>query len=278
MRRRRKRISALLWAALAALALGGCGGGSRPVELTVFAAASMQETLTELARRYQAVAPEVTLVYNFDSSGTLRTQIAEGAQCDLFISAAPKQMDQLDITADPAVNAEGLDFVLSDTRCDLLENKVVLAVPKGNPRSVDSFADLAAELTAGRVLLAMGNSDVPVGQYTQKIFDYFHLDEGTLEAKGVLTYGSNVKEVVTQVAEAAADCGVVYATDAFSAALTVVDEASPEMCGRVVYPAAVLKTARHEAEARAFLEYLKSEEAAGVFRSVGFTPLWTAGI
>ena len=264
--------------ALVGATLCGCGAkqaAAEPVELTVFAAASLKETLTELGERYKTVAPDVTLLFNFDSSGTLKTQIAEGADCDVFLSAAPKQMNQLDgaLKDDADKNPDGLDLVLQGTRRDLLENKVVLVVPDGNPKGVASFDDLAQQLTAGTVLLAMGNGDVPVGQYTQKIFAYYGLDEAALAAAGALTYGGNVKEVTTQVVEAAVDCGVVYATDAFSAGLTVVDTATAEMCGQVIYPAAVLNTTRHEAEARAFLAYLGSAEASAVFERVGFTPV-----
>ena len=234
-----------------------------PTELIVFAAASLTETLTAIAEQYQTVAPDVTPRFNFDSSGTLKTQIEEGADCDLFLSAAPKQMNAL---ADGGLIAE-------DTRVDLLENKVVLTVPDGNPEQLASFDDLAARLEAGGVLLAMGNSDVPVGQYTQKIFDYYSLDEAALAASGVLTYGGNVKEVTTQVVEAAADCGVVYATDAFSAGLTAVDEATAEMCGQVIYPAAVTASSAHADAAAAFLTYLQGAEAAAIFESVGFTSL-----
>lgn len=298
----KKMISLVLTLALLSVVLSGCGGRtaaqpeaaegpgvSEPaapagtpeeapaesVELIVFAAASMKETLTEIAEAYRSVAPNVTLVYNFDSSGTLKTQIQEGADCDLFISASPKQMNQLDgsLRDNTDKNPDGLDFLLPDTRCDLLENKVTLAVPEGNPKGVSSFDDLAEKLAAGDVLLAMGNSDVPVGQYTQKILAYYGLSEDALADRHVLTYGSNVKEVVTQVAEAAADCGVIYATDAFSAGLQVVDEASAEQCGQVIYPAAVLNITRHEAQARAFLDYLKGAEASAVFANVGFTPL-----
>ena len=244
------------------------------VELIVFAAASMKETLSAIAEFYKAVAPNVTLVFNFDSSGKLKTQIQEGADCDLFISAAPKQMNQLDDAKDAdGGNTEGLDFVLSDTRIDLLENKVALAVPEGNPKGITSYDDLAALLKAGDVLLAMGNSDVPVGQYTQKILAYYDLSEEELAAKGVLTYGSNVKEVTSQVAESAVDCGIIYATDAFSAGLTVAATATAEMCGQVIYPAAVLNITRHRAEAQAFLDYLTGPEASEVFQSVGFSPI-----
>ena len=242
-------------------------------ELIVFAAASMTETLTQLKASYEAKHPGTVIVYNFDSSGTLKTQIQEGAPCDVFISAAPRQMNQLDITADPSVNKEGLDFIIPETRINLLENKVALAVPEGNPKDIASYDDLAARLKAGNVLLAMGNADVPVGQYTQKILAYYGLLEDGLAKAGVLTYGSNVKEVTTQVSEAAVDCGIIYATDAYSAKLKVVDTATKEMCGQVIYPAAVLKNSAHELTARSFMKFLTSEEADSVFQSVGFSPM-----
>ena len=122
-------------------------------------------------------------------------------------------------------------------------------------------------------LLVMGNSDVPVGQYTQKILDYYGLEEEALAKAGLITYGSNVKEVTTQVKEGSVNAGVIYCTDAFSAGLTVVDNATAEMCGQVIYPAAVLKTSQHPTEAQAFLDYLSSPEAMAVFEAVGFSPV-----
>ncbi len=246
---------------------------AEPVELIVFAAASMTETLTKVAELYKAVAPNVTLVFNFDSSGTLKTQIQEGADVDVFISAAPKQMNQLDASKDAEKNPDGLDFVLQGSRINLLENKVALAVPAGNPRGVESYDALAAGLRDGTIFLAMGNSDVPVGQYTQKILAYYELDENDLAAKGCVTYGSNVKEVTTQVSEAAVDCGIIYATDAFSANLQVVDTATAEMCGQVIYPAAVMNVSKNPEAAQAFLDYLTGPEATAVFESVGFSPM-----
>ena len=243
------------------------------VELIVFAAASLTETLNAIAETYSAENPGVTFSFNFDSSGTLKTQIQEGADCDLFISAGQKQMNQLDSTASADVNTEGLDFVDSDTRVDLLENKVVLCVPESNDKGIDSFDSLAEHLKAQDILFCMGNSDVPVGQYTQKILAYYDLDEEALAAAGVITYGSNVKEVTTQVSEASVDAGVVYCTDAFSAGLTPVDEATKEMCGQVIYPAAVLKAAPHADAAKEFLAYLQTEEAGKVFEGVGFTAM-----
>ena len=242
-----------------------------PVELIVFAAASMTETLTEIAELYKTAAPEVTVTYNFDSSGKLLTQIKEGADCDLFISAAPTQMNALDgsLIGDTEKNPDGLDLIVIDSRVNLLENKVTLAVPEGNPKGIESFDQLAELLKGGEVLLAMGNSDVPVGQYTLKIFNYYGIDETAVADK--LTYGNNVKEVTSQVSEAAADCGIIYATDAYSAGLTVADSATAEMCGQVIYPAAVLKGDKEDAT-RAFLAYLQTDAAMAVFESVGFSP------
>ena len=265
----KKLLSLLL--VLCVAALPALSLAEAQTEIIVFAAASMTETLTEIKALYEAAHPGIVLTYNFDSSGTLKTQIQEGADCDLFISAGQKQMDQLDINADASVNTEGLDFVVVDSRINLLENKVTLVVPEGNPKGIESFDQMAEALKAGELFMAMGNSDVPVGQYTQKILAYYGLDEKELANAGELTYGSNVKEVTTQVSEASVDCGVIYCTDAFSAGLTVVDSATPEMCGQVIYPAAVLKTAAHGEAAQEFLDYLQGEEAMAVFAKVGFS-------
>ena len=268
-------------------ALFGCGQASQTAdgaqgtrsaqatELTVFAAASMTETLNQIAEDYKTVDPNVSLTFNFASSGDLLSQIKEGADCDVFISAAPKQLNALDgsLKDDADKNPDGLDELLDGTRIDLLENKVVLAVPEGNPKNIDSFDKLADRLGAGEVFLAIGNSDVPVGQYTRKIFEHYGLDEQSLADAGVLTYGSNVKEVTTQVSEGAVDCGIIYATDAYSAGLESVDEATADMCGQVIYPAAVLRNSAHPDKAKAFLDYLTGEDAGKVFESVGFTPL-----
>ena len=257
--------------AAASSAAASSGAAAEPVELIVFAAASLTETLAAIGETYSAENPGVTFRFNFDSSGTLKTQIQEGADCDVFISAGQKQMNQLDSTASADVNTEGLDFVDSDSRVDLLENRVVLCVPEGSDKGIDSFDTLAEHLKAEDILFCMGNSDVPVGQYTQKILAYYDLDEAALAAAGVITYGSNVKEVTTQVIEGSVDAGVVYCTDAYSAGLTPVDEATKEMCGQVIYPAAVMKAAPNADAAKAFLAYLQTEEAMTVFEGVGFS-------
>lgn len=272
----KKTLTLLLTLAMLFI-LAACGSSAAPSEgekeeIIVFAAASMTETLNQVKDVYEK-ENNVTITYNFDSSGTLKTQIQEGADCDLFISAGQKQMNQLDLSSDKEINKEGLDFVAGDTRLNLLENKVVLVVPEGNPKGIESFDDLAARLAEGSILMAMGNSDVPVGQYTQKILNFYGLDEEALAKSGVITYGSNVKEVTTQVSEGSVDCGIVYCTDAFSAGLTVIGSASKDMCGQVIYPAAVLKTAKNPDAAKAFLDYLTGSEAMAIFEAVGFSPV-----
>ena len=254
----------------ASLLLSACGGSAassqaasasseasgESVQLTVFAAASLTETLNEIAEQYKTVAPNVELVFNFDSSGTLKTQIEEGADCDLFLSAAQKQMNAL----------QDEDLINTGTRVDLLENKVVLAVPEGNPADIQSFEDIGTDKCK---LVALGNDDVPVGSYSIEILTNLGiLDE--LESSNKITYGSNVKEVTTQVKEAAADCGIVYATDAYSAGLETVDEATADECRQVIYPAALTASTAHAEEAQAFLDYLSTDDAAAIFESVGF--------
>ena len=288
-----KKFLSLVLSLTLLLALAACGGGNpgaantpaqnsetptgstptqeEPVDVVVFAAASMEATLTEIADLYKEVAPNVNLIFTFDSSGTLKTQIEEGAVCDLFISAAQKQMNQLD-AADTTGTNDGLDFVLSDSRINFVENKVVLAVPDENPKGIESFSDLSTDKLS---LLCLGNDDVPVGAYSLQILDTLGIDITALENAGKATYASNVSEVANQVKEGAVDCGIIYATDAFTYELNVVDEATAEMCDQVIYPAAVMKCGTDEASqaaAQAFLDYLHTDESAiSVLEGVGFT-------
>ena len=288
-----KKFIAMLLAMLMVFSLAACGEkapaetpAETPVEeapaeetpaesteIIIFAAASLQESLTKIAENYMAANPGIVITINFDSSGTLKTQIIEGADCDIFIAASPKPMNALDIQAESEKNPDGNDFVLEGSRVNLLENKVVLAVPEGNPAGIEGYDDLAQKLVSGEVLMAMGNSDVPVGGYTQKILKFYELNEEELAASGVITYGSNVKEVTSQVKEATVDCGVIYATDAFSAGLEAVDTASKDMCGQVVYPAALMKNSANPDAAAALLEYICGPEATAEFEAVGFSPI-----
>ena len=281
-----ERFISLLLALAMALSLVACANTNQDannaddqqtpaetVELTVFAAASLTESLTAIGEKYMAENENVKINFNFDSSGKLYTQIKEGAPCDLFISAAPKQMNQLDGTLKDAAdkNPDGLDMLVEGSRLDLLENKVVLAVAEGSGKGIDSFDKLAELLKSGGVTLAIGNEDVPVGQYTKKIFAYYEIDEAAIAAN--LTYGSNVKEVTTAVSEGTVDCGIIYASDAYSAGLTVAAEATADMCGQVIYPAAVLNTSTRQEAAAAFLAYLQDADASAEFEKVLFTPL-----
>ena len=288
-----KRIAALSLALALTLGLAACGGGNagtaetpaansttpaaettapqaEPVEVVVFAAASLEATLTEIADLYKEVAPEVTLTFSFESSGTLRTQIIEGAVCDLFISAGQSQMNDLEA----GQNDTGADYVYADTRIDFVENKVVLAVPDDNPAGIETFSDLATDKLS---LLCIGNDDVPVGSYSLEILDTLGIDIAQLESDGKVTYASNVTEVANQVKEGAVDCGIIYATDAYTYELTVVDQATADMCSQVIYPAAVMKSSSGEAAqaaAQAFLDYLHTDESAiAVLEGVGFTVL-----
>ena len=269
-----KKTLALLLCLVIVLSMTACGSKkAEPTEITVFAAASMTEALTEIKGAYEAENRGVTVTCNFDSSGTLKTQIQEGAVCDLFISAAQKQMNALDVSCDAEKNPDGLDFVLQGSRVDLLENKVALVVPEGNPKNINSFDELAAALRDGEILMAMGNEDVPVGQYTQKILAFYGLSEEELAAAGKITYGSNVKEVTTQVKEGSVDCGVVYCTDATSAGLTIRDTATKEMCGQIIYPAAVMKNSANIQAAQAFLDFVAVGAGKDILSKYGFSPL-----
>ncbi len=254
-----KRCFPLLLALL--LCLPACGKKEQPrTEVVVFAAASLEAALTEIAELYKTAAPDVDLVFTFDSSGTLRTQIQEGAACDLFLSAGQSQMDDVEA-----------DYVAEGSRIDLLENKVVLAVPESDPAGIGSFAGLTSDRLT---LLCIGNSDVPVGAYSLEILDHLGLDIEALEREGKVTYASNVTEVATQVKEGAVDCGIIYATDAATHGLTVVDETDETMCRRVVYPAAVIGSGSAPEAAQAFLDYLAADgAAAGILENIGFTVL-----
>ncbi len=244
------------------------------VELHVSAAASMQESLDEVIAAYTAENPNVTITPTYDSSGTLLTQIQSGADCDIFISAAQKQMNAIDETA--AEGYEGTNYVEQGTRVDLLQNKCALVVSPTTTKTLSSWSDFENAIKSAQsssdLLFAMGNSDVPVGQYTSTILTNLGLNEADMVTKGIITYGTNVKDVTSQVSSGAVDCGIVYATDAYSAGLDVVDTASDELTGKpVIYPAAVMSNSANIDAAKAFLEYLQSDDAMKSFEKVGFT-------
>ena len=231
---------------------------AEPCTLNVFAAASMTETLTELQGIWNTLyEPDIELVFTFDSSGTLKTQIEEGAVCDIFISAAQKQMNQLD----------ELGMVDVDNRVDLLENKCVLVVPDGNPAGITSYEDLGTDKLT---MLALGGADVPVGQYSEEILTYMGLWDA-LNAEKKITFGSNVKAVGETVSEMGADCGIVYGTDAAAAGLEVVAYPPEGSHSPIIYPAAVMAKTEYPEQARRFLAFLRTKDAKAVFEAAGFT-------
>ena len=225
--------------------------------LTVFAAASMQAAMEQIANIYTDLNPNIEILYNFDSSGTLKTQIEEGAECDLFISAAQKQMN--------ALESKGL--IKTESRINLLENKIALVVPEDNPAKIFSYDELGTDKLN---LIAIGNSDVPVGAYSQEILTNMGIWE-KLNNENKISFGSNVTEVAMQVREGAVDCGIVYATDAATHKLKVIAEVpAGTLKTPVIYPAAILKNSKNQIIADNFLEFLKSPKAGEIFASVGF--------
>ncbi len=225
------------------------------VEVLVAAAASLQNAMEELQTLYQDENPNVTLTFTYGSSGTLQQQIEQGAPVDVFMSAALKQMK--------ALEEKGL--ILEDTKKELLENKIVLIQPKGSNIEMANFEDILLA-----PVIALGEpASVPVGQYAEEVFSYLGVLDKVMEK---VTYGKDVTEVLTWVATGNADAGVVYATDAKSSDLVkVVAEAPVGSTSKVLYPVAVVKETKVTDAAKAFVEYLGSEEAIGIFEKYGFT-------
>lgn len=225
--------------------------------ILVAAAASLKNAYEdELIQMFEEQYPGVTVEGTYDSSGKLQTQIEEGLEADVFMSAATKQMKALD--------EEGM--IASDTIVNLLENKIVLIVPTGRDSKMDSF-----EKIGDAASIALGDPEsVPAGQYAKEALTNLNVWDSIQDK---VSFGTNVTEVLNQVAAASADAGIVYATDAASKAdqVTVVAEA-PEgsLEKKVIYPVAVVKATAHEDAAKAFVDFLQTPEAIAVFESYGF--------
>lgn len=228
------------------------------VEILVAAAASLKNAYEEeLIPMFEEQNPGVTVTGTYDSSGKLQTQIEEGLGADVFMSAATTQMD--------ALNEEGM--IASDTITNLLENKIVLIVPSSSELGLASFEDIAKAES-----IALGDpASVPAGQYAQEALTNLGIWDSIQDK---VSFGTNVTEVLNQVAAASADAGIVYATDAASMAdqVTVIAEA-PEgsLAEPVIYPVAVVANSAHPDEANAFVDFLKTDEAMAVFESYGFS-------
>lgn len=234
-------------------------------DLNVFAAASMTESLEDVKEVFEDENPGINLVFNFDSSGTLKTQISEGAACDVFISAAQKQMDALDPNRD---GKDGDITIDPASRFDLLENEVVLAVKENSDKDIRSFDDINKDKVE---TIALGNADVPVGQYSESLLKNMGIWD-LIQDK--ISFGSNVKEVTSWVTEGAVDCGIIYSTDAKAAGLKIVDTADPDMLDKkVIYPAAFIENSPNREASEKFLEFLKTDKAREVFTKYGFKPV-----
>ena len=224
-------------------------------ELYVLAAASLTDVMAQIAESYKEVAPDVGITFVFDSSGTLQCQIEAGATADVFVSAAQRQMDALE---------EG-GLIKGESRKDLLLNQVVLILPEESTLALASFEDAAGDLVK---MIAIGDESVPVGQYTQQIYEYL----GTWDAvKAKANLGGNARAVLSWVASGDVDCGIVYATDAASTVGVKVTAQAPEGShAPVIYPAAVVEGSQHAEAAQAFLDYLSGDTARALFIAVGF--------
>ena len=230
-------------------------------EVNTFIAASLSNAMEEIQKDFNETYPDVEILYNADSSGTLQTQIEEGARCDIFFSAADKQMDAL----------VDEDLAKKDTVEDILENKVVLIKPKDGETKVTGFENITDAAN-----IALAGDSVPVGQYSREIFDNLGITDEVNKME--INEGKNVSEVLAAVSEGSNEIGIVYATDAASVAdkVDVIAEAPADALKTpVLYPVGLIedKEASEDdtAAAEAFLEYIKSDDAMKVFEKYGFT-------
>ena len=230
-------------------------------EVNTFIAASLSNAMEEIQKDFNETYPDVEILYNADSSGTLQTQIEEGARCDIFFSAADKQMNAL----------VDEDLAKKDTVEDILENKVVLIKTKDGETKVTGFENITDAAN-----IALAGDSVPVGQYAREIFDNLGITDEVNKME--INEGKNVSEVLAAVSEGSNEIGIVYATDAASVAdkVDVIAEAPADALKTpVLYPVGLIedKEASEDdtAAAEAFLEYIKSDDAMKVFEKYGFT-------
>ena len=230
-------------------------------EVNTFIAASLSNAMEEIQKDFNETYPDVEILYNADSSGTLQTQIEEGARCDIFFSAADKQMDAL----------VDEDLAKKDTVEDILENKVVLIKPKDGETKVTGFENITDAAN-----IALAGDSVPVGQYSREIFENLGITDEVNKME--INEGKNVSEVLAAVSEGSNEIGIVYATDAASVAdkVDIIAEAPAESLQTpVLYPVGLIEDKEASEDdtkaAEAFLDYVESDAAIKVFEDYGFT-------
>ena len=260
----RKKLIAAMMAGVLSAGMFSTGvfaaGTDLKGEVNTFIAASLSNAMEEIQKDFNETYPDVEILYNADSSGTLQTQIEEGARCDIFFSAADKQMDAL----------VDENLAKKDTVEDILENKVVLIKPKDGETKVTGFENITDAAN-----IALAGDSVPVGQYSREIFDNLGITDEVNKME--INEGKNVSEVLAAVSEGSNEIGIVYATDAASVAdkVDVIAEAPADALKPVLYPVGLIedKEASEDdtAATEAFLEYIKSDDAMKVFEKYGFT-------
>ena len=254
---------------VASMLLAGCGGGKgtapnatdspKSVELNISAAVSLKDVLTEIQTHYRKKAPHVKLIYNLGASGSLQKQIEQGAPADIFISAAPKQMNEL----------EAKNLVNKSARKNLVENKLVLIVPQNSKLNLKKYEDLQ---TVEVKQISLGETKVvPAGQYAEQVLVKLGVWD---KIQGKIVFAKDVRTVLTYVETGNVDAGIVYKTDAASSSKVKIIATAPEGThAPIVYPAAILADARQQMAATDFLAYLSSPEGSKMFEKYGFTPL-----
>jgi len=231
-----------------------------PAEIHLAAGAGLKDTLNELIDEYKKIAPNITVIANYEASGTLQKQIENGAPADIFVSANQDKMDLL----------EEKNLLVAGTRRNLVQNEIVLIVPKDRNAAIQNFDDLGTDKLREKGLAIGDPKVVPAGQYAVEIFDSLKISENVMP-KTVLA--QNVRAVLTYVAQGEVDAGVVYKTDAMTMPdkVVIISAAPPKSHTPAIFPAALVTTGSNPEAAKAFLNFLFSPEAAAVFLKNGYT-------
>lgn len=256
-----QKLTTITLVSLALIALSGCGksqapAAKPPVEVHISAAVSLKDALSEIQTNYQKKHPQIKLLYNLGASGSLQKQIEQGAPADIFISAAPKQMNEL--------AAKGL--IKQATHKNLVENQLVAVVPVASTLNITRYEDLAQ---AAVQTIAIGEPNVvPAGQYASQALQSLGIWE---TVKGKAVFAKDVRTVLAYTETGNVDAGIVYKTDAASSSKVKVAAIAPAGSHQpIVYPVAVLAGAKQAQAAEDILAYLFSPESRAVFEKHGF--------